>query len=107
MCSIPFAPPCRVAVYVVDDASVAFGCRVTVDPLAETDAVTAFPFESRNTKLVDVTLALEIGSLKVALALVPRLTFDAPFAGVALATVGGVVSVWDSVAFTYWRLTQS
>jgi hypothetical protein len=54
--------------------------------------VTAFPFASRRTKLVVVALALEIASLKVALTLVPRLTFVAPFAGVTPATVGGVVS---------------
>ena len=54
--------------------------------------MTAFPLASRRTKLVAVTLAVAIGSLKVALTLVPRLTFDAPFAGVTLETVGGVVS---------------
>ena len=57
-----------------------------------TVAGTVFPLASRRTKLVDVTLAVEIGSLKVALTLVPRLTFDAPLAGVTTATVGGVVS---------------
>ena len=39
-----------------------------------------------------VTLAAEIGSLKVALTLVPRPTPSAPLAGVTLETVGGVVS---------------
>ena len=78
--------------YVVDGASVALGCSVAVDPLAETDAVTAFPLASRKTKLVAVTLAARDRLVKVALTLVPRLTFDAPFAGVTLATVGGVVS---------------
>ena len=81
------------AVYVVDGASDAFGCRVAVEPLAETDAATAFPPPSRRTKLVAVTLAAAIGSLNVALTLVPRLTFDAPFTGVTAETVGGVVSL--------------
>jgi hypothetical protein len=43
-------------------------------------------------KLVALTLLLATGSLKVALTLVPRPTFDAPRPGVTLATVGGVVS---------------
>ena len=91
----------------VDPASAALGCRVAVDPLADTDAGTVFPPGSRSTKLVAVTLLPAIGSLKVALTLVPRLTFGALLAGVTLATVGGVVSVCVSVAFTYWRLTQA
>src|SRR5207244_1782781 len=59
---------------------------------AETVAGTVFPLPSRRTKLVPVTLEAEIASLKVALTLVPRLTFVAPPAGVTVATVGGVVS---------------
>ena len=39
-----------------------------------------------------VTLVGAIGSLKVALTPVPRLTFPPPLAGVTADTVGGVVS---------------
>ena len=77
----------------MDAASGALGCRVAVDPLVVRVPGTVFPPGSRSTKDVAVTLALEIGSLKVALTLVPRLALDAPLAGVTLATVGGVVSL--------------
>jgi len=88
---IPFGPETSVAVYVVDGCRLALGCKVAVDPLAETDAATVFA-PLRRTKLVPVTLAAEMGSLNVALTLVPTLTLAAPFAGVTLATVGGVTS---------------
>src|SRR4051794_22520989 len=91
-CLIPLAPPSRVAVYVVEDVSAALGCSVADEPLAETVAGTIFPLPSRRTKLVPVTLDAEMGSLKFALTLVPRLTFVAPLAGVTAATVGAVVS---------------
>ena len=88
---IPLAPERSVAVYVVEGCRAALGCSVAVDPLAETVAATALA-PSRSTKLVPVTLAGAIGSLKVALTLVPRLTFTALSAGVTVETVGGVVS---------------
>jgi hypothetical protein len=89
---IPLAPERSVAVYEVDDCRFALGVSVAVPPLADTVAGTVFPPPSRSTKVVPVTLAVEIGSLKVALTFVPRLTLAAPFAGVTLVTVGGVVS---------------
>ena len=49
----------------VDDRSAELGCSVAVEPLAEAEALTAFPFPSRSTKLVPVTLAAEIDSLAV------------------------------------------
>ncbi len=90
----------------VDAASDAAGSSVAVEPLAATEAATALPPPSRRTKLVDVTLADEMASLKVALTAVPRLTFPAPLAGVTVETVGGVVSVPDSVALMYWRFSH-
>ena len=89
---IPAEPPTSVAVYVVPACRLALGCSVAVEPLADTEAATALPPPSRRTKLVPVTLAGEMGSLKVALTPVPRLTSVAPFAGLTLDTVGGVVS---------------
>ena len=76
----------------VEEARLALGCSVAVEPDAETEAATAFPPGSRRTKLVPVTLVGAIGSLKVALTPVPRLTFPPPLAGVTADTVGGVVS---------------
>jgi hypothetical protein len=89
---IPEAPPDNVAVYVVDVASGALGCRVAVDPLADTDAATVAPSASRSTNVLDVTLDAAIGSLKVAIRSVVVATSVAPDGGDTLATVGGVVS---------------
>ena len=76
----------------VDEASGALGCSVAVEPLAETVAATALPPPSRRAKLVPVTLATEMGSLKVALTLVPRLTFPPPLAGVRVLAVEHIES---------------
>jgi hypothetical protein len=89
---MPFEPERSIAVYVVEGWRLALGCSVAVEPLAETEAATALPPPSRRTTLVPVTLAGAIASLKVALTLVPRLTFVVPLAGVTADTVGGVVS---------------
>src|SRR6185312_14981924 len=67
-------------------------CKVAVEPLPDAVAATAVPFPSRRTKFPVVTLDGAIGSLNVALMLVPGPTPVAPAAGTVLATVGGVVS---------------
>jgi len=76
----------------VEEARGELGCRVAVEPLAETEAATVFPPALRSTKLEPMTLAGAIVSLKIAVTLVPWLTAPAPFAGVTVETVGGVVS---------------
>jgi hypothetical protein len=77
---------------VVEGARLALGCSVAVEPLTDNEAETAAPPLLRRTKLVPVTLAGAIGSLKVADNVVPTLTFVAPAAGVTAETVGAVVS---------------
>jgi hypothetical protein len=95
---IPDAPPESVAVYVVDAASAEVGCKVAVEPLADTDAATGEPPASRRTNVLDVTLAAATGSLNVATTSDPTATPVAPDAGDTFATVGGVVS--DAVVKT-------
>ena len=89
---IPEAPPDSVAVYVVDALSGAVGCNVAAEPLADTDAATDAPPETRNTNVLVVTLEGAIGSLKLAIRSVVVPTPVAPAGGVTLDTVGGVVS---------------
>jgi len=94
---IPTAPPDRVAVYVVEGASDAVGSNGAVEPLADTYAATGAPPGSRNTNVLELTLAAEIGSLNVAVTFAPAATAVAPDAGDTLDTVGGVVSAAAAV----------
>src|SRR3954454_9194755 len=105
---MPDEPPVSVATYVVDRASCAVGCRLTVDPLVVTDAPTRVPSGPTTAKVVPVTVAGATASLKVALPGAFGSAFVVPSDGATLETAGGVVSgpPPDSVPTVYWRLSQ-
>src|SRR4051794_26443535 len=89
---MPPEPPFTVAVYVVPAASGASGRRVTAESLVETGAATKLPLASRSLKLLRLTVAGSIVSLKVAVTEAPGSTPVVPSAGIPFETVGGVVS---------------
>ncbi len=96
----PPEPPFSVAVYAVEGVSVALGSSVAVEPLPETAAGTTAPPASRSSKLLAVTLAGSIASLRTARTFTLAPTPVAPEAGATLVTVGGVVSPGSVVSNT-------